>query len=62
MPKIMSINDKVTKRMNKIKKEKAEKEGKFLSYAGIIEMLLKETGRWKLSSKPKSTKKKESKE
>ena len=51
MPKIMSINDKVTKRMDKIKKEKAEKEGKFLSYAGIIEMLLKETGRWKLSKK-----------
>ena len=50
MVKIMSINDKVTKRMDRIKRQEAKK-GQFVSYSAVIEMLLKETGRWKLSKK-----------
>lgn len=56
MQKMMNINGKVVKRMDKIKKEYTKDE-RIISYSGIIELLLRETGRWKLKGTKKSTKK-----
>ena len=57
MAKLMNINTKVTKRMEKIKKEYAKDE-RVISYSGIIEMMLRETGRWELKKSKKSKVKK----
>lgn len=53
MPKIMTINDKVTKRLTRLKQNYAKETGEFISYSGVIESLLRKSGDWKLNKKGK---------